>query len=81
MTGMVATVHLYEPLGEHGATIECEEVEVRGPVVWLTPAEGEDHLVVPLENLAGVVGEAVAHDVAEIPTQGGQYSEVVTRVE
>ncbi|MEF8775024.1 MAG: hypothetical protein V5A43_00785 [Haloarculaceae archaeon] len=80
---MVATVHLSEPLGEHGATIECEQVEVRGPVVWLTPVEieGEEHLVVPLENLAGVVGEAVGHDVAEIPTQGGQYSEVVTRVE
>lgn len=79
---MVATVHLYEPLGEHGATIDCDQVEVRGPVVWLTPDQDEaEHLVVPLENLAGVVGEAVGHDVAEIPTQGGQYSEVVTRVE
>lgn len=78
---MGATVHLSEPLGEHGATIECDQVEVRGPVVWLTPAAGEDHLVVPLENLAGVVGTTVDHDVSEIPTQGGQYSEVVTRVE
>jgi hypothetical protein len=78
---MGATVHLYEPLGEHGATIDCEQVEVRGPVVWLTPAASDDHLVVPLENLAGVVGDAVAHDVSTVPTQGGQYSEVVTRVE
>ncbi len=78
---MSATVHLYEPLGDHGATIECDRVEVRGPVVWLTPTAGEDHLVVPLENMAGVAGTDVGHDVAEIPTQGGQYSEVVTRIE
>jgi hypothetical protein len=78
---MASRVHLYEPLGEHGATIECEQVEVRGPVVWITPEEGDEQLVVPLENLAGAVGDALAHEVAEIPTQGGQYTEVVTRVE
>lgn len=77
---MGATAHLHEPLAEYGSVLECDAVEIRGTVVWLEPVDAADHVIVPLENLAGVSGPAVDREVEQTPTQGGQYTEVVTRV-
>lgn len=76
---MSPTVHLAEPLAEDRATIECEAAELRGNVVWLEPTDG-DRIVVPIDNLAGIEGGTVDREVEHLPTQGGQYSEVVTRL-
>ena len=78
---MGATASLHEPLADHGSTITCESVEVRGNVAWLRPKTDDERLVVPLENLAGVAGDTVDQSVEQTPTHGGQYTEVVTRLE
>lgn len=77
---MSPSVHLADPLPDDRATIECAAAELRGDVVWLESADGE-HLVVPTENLAGIEGGSPDREVEHMPTQGGQYSEVVTRIE
>ncbi len=76
---MASLVHLTEPLPDARASIECESAELRGNVVWLDPVD-EEHIIVPIENLAGIEGGTVDREVDHLPTQGGQYSEVVTRV-
>lgn len=76
---MAPTVHLTESLSDDRTTIECESVDVKGEVALIDP--GDDELVVvPMGNVAGVEGESVEQDVEHLPTQGGQYSEVVTRI-
>ena len=74
------TVHLSEAVGDHGTTIDADAVELRGSIVRIEPWSGTDQVVVPLERLVGVDGGESERSVEQIPTQGGQYTEVVTRI-
>lgn len=78
---MAATTHLHEPLADFGTVVDCDAVEIRATVAWLEPTGAEDNVIVPLENVAGVAGPSIDRTVEATPTQGGQYTEVVTRVE
>lgn len=77
---MTATAFLTEPLTDGREAIECEAVELKGSTAWLHPSEDDQTLVVPIQHLAGVEGEDVDQEVEQIPTQGGQVTEVVTHV-
>ncbi|MHB9288603.1 hypothetical protein ACKVMT_16350 [Halobacteriales archaeon Cl-PHB] len=74
---MGATVYLEDPIDGREA-IDCEEVCLRGNVAWLTPSESGRQLVVPVDNVTGMAGDDVEEEVDALPTQGGQYNEVVT---
>ena len=74
------TVHLTQAVGDHGATLDADAVELRGSVVRIEPWSGTEQLVVPLERLVAVEGGDTERSVEQIPTQGGQYTEVVTRI-
>lgn len=76
---MGATVFLAEPLGDR-ERVECEAVQLKGSTAWLHPSEGDQTLVIPAGNLAGIEGDDVDRDVEQIPTQGGQVTEMVTHV-
>lgn len=77
---MGPTVHLTESLSDGRTTIECESVEFKGKVAWIDPGGIDDQIIVPIQNLAGVEGGSAEQEVEHLPTQGGQYSEVVTRI-
>ena len=76
---MSPTVYLREALPDARARIDADTVELRGNVLQIDPVDGEQ-LVVPMENLAGVEGGEVGRSVESIPTQGGQYTEVLTTI-
>jgi hypothetical protein len=77
---MSPTVHLTEALSDGRTTIDCESVDLKGKVAWIDQGGIADMLVVPIQNLAGVEGGSAEQEVEHLPTQGGQYSEVVTRI-
>lgn len=77
---MVATVFLDEPIRQDERTIECEEVRVIGNVVWATPTDGGDEVVIPLSNVTGVTGESVSQEAEAIEAPGGQFTELITDV-
>ena len=77
---MSATVSLTEALADGRAAVECSAVELKGSTAWLHPADSDRTLVVPMDNIAGVEGGEVDRAVEQIPTQGGQVTEVVTEV-
>lgn len=74
------TVHLTDALPEDRETIDAEAVELRGSVLRIDPRDEADQLVVPLERLAAVEGGSSERSVEQIPTRGGQYTEVVTTI-
>jgi hypothetical protein len=74
------TVYLSEALPDDRETIAAESVELRGNVLRIEPRDDGDQLIVPLERLAGVEGGTTERTVDQIPTRGGQYTEVVTTI-
>lgn len=77
---MSVTVFLGEAMLEGSHELDCEEVRVLGNVIWATPADSERQYVVPLENVVGIEGEMVDQRVEELPSPGGQYTELVTEI-
>lgn len=73
------TVYLTDALPDARTTIDADVVELRGSVLRIEPEAG-DQLVVPLERLAGIEGGSIEREVEQTPTQGGQYTEVVTTI-
>lgn len=74
------TAFLSEPLADGRKAIQCDSVTLKGSTAWLVQRDSDRTLVVPVENLAGVEGADVEQQVEQIPTQGGQVTEVITRV-
>lgn len=79
VSAMTATVHLAESFRDDDS-IDCEEVRVLGNVLWLIPEDEDGELVVPIRNALGIEGESVEQHVDELPSPGGQYTELVTDV-
>lgn len=77
---MSVTVVLDEPLRNRNRRIECESARLLGTVLQASPVDAEEQLVVPLENVLGVEGSAVDQSVEELPSPGGQYTELVTDI-
>ena len=77
---MTATLYLDQPVKDDRSKLTCSEVRVLGSVVWATPADEDHEWVIPIENIVGIEGEAVEQFVDEIPSPGGQYTELVTDI-
>lgn len=77
---MAPTVHLTESLADGRTTIDCESVDLKGKVAWVDPGGIDDQVFVPIQNIACVEGGSAEQEVEVLPTQGGQYSEVVTKI-
>lgn len=77
---MSATLFLDEPILDGSRELECDEVRVLGAVIWAKPASSDRQYVVPLERVAGIGGDEVEQHVEELPSPGGQYTELVTDV-
>ena len=77
---MSATLFLEEPIRETTNEIDCEDVRVLGNVIWAIPADSDREYVVPLSNVVGIEGAEVEQHVEDIPSPGGQFTELVTDV-
>ncbi len=78
---MAPTLHLKQPLSDEQAAVDCDAVAVKGSCAHVDRGVADDQLVVPMDNVAGIEGAEVDQAVEQLPTQGGQYTEVVTRIE
>jgi hypothetical protein len=78
---MSLTIHLKQPLADEQTAVDCESVALKGSCAHVDRGVAEDALVVPMDNVAGIEGGEVDQAVEQLPTQGGQYTEVVTRIE
>lgn len=77
---MSATLFLQEPLLDGSQEFECDEVRLLGSVIWAKPAGSARQYVVPLENVLGIEGDEVEQRVEELPSRGGQFTELITEV-
>ncbi|MFC4438512.1 MULTISPECIES: hypothetical protein [Natrialbaceae] len=76
---MSTTVFLETPMDDRHE-IECEEAKVIGNIVWASPANDGQEIVVPLSNVSGVTGDAVEQKIDEVEYPGGRVTELVTRL-
>lgn len=76
---MSVTVYLKAAVdGDH--ELVCTEATILRDVVRLTPRDTDSELVVPLDNVTGIAGDDVAHEIDEIEFPGGRATELVTRL-
>jgi hypothetical protein len=80
LAASMPTVYLTDALPDARTTIDADVVELRGNVLRIEPWDDTEQLVVPLERLAGIEGGEIEREVERTPTQGGQYTEVVTTI-
>ena len=73
------TLFLEEPIDGEGR-VECTDVKLIGGVVWATPADDPQEVVVPLTNVTAVRGDAVEQTVEALEAPGGQFTELVTDI-
>ena len=76
---MSVTVYLDAAVdGDH--EIECTAATIVRDVVRLTPRDADRERVVPLDNVTGIAGDEVDHEIEEIEFPGGRATELVTRL-
>ncbi|ERG88790.1 MAG: hypothetical protein J07HX5_00936 [halophilic archaeon J07HX5] len=76
---MSVTVYLDAAVdGDH--ELECTAATILRDVVRLMPRDTDQERVVPLDNVTGIDGDEVTHEIEEIEFPGGRATELVTRL-